>query len=177
MERHNVMKSNYLLLGAGLIFGLAGCVTPVALAPVGPDPSGFGNSSASGQLVVYTSTAVQSDNQNQGSRDPVWYQHTDYSLYDLEGNRIRQVDNTIGRYEEAPRHVVLPAGKYLVKAQANDYLQVMVPVAIECGRTTTVHLDDHWNMPAGVPATALVRLPNGQAVGWRANSTNMNDLN
>jgi hypothetical protein len=34
-----------------------------------------------------------------------------------------------------------------------------------------------WNLPAGVPATALVRLPNGQAVGWRANSTNMNDLN
>jgi hypothetical protein len=177
MERISVMKNICLLLGAGLISGLAGCATPVALAPVGPDSAGFENPSASGKLVVYSSLAVQSDDQNQGSRDPVWHQHTDYSISDLQGNRVRHVDNTIGHYEEAPRRVVLPAGKYLVKARANDYLTVMVPVRIECGRTTTVHLDDNWNMPAGVPVTAVVSLPNGQAVGWRASSTNANNLN
>jgi hypothetical protein len=149
----------------------------VVLAPVGPDPSGFENPSASGQLEVYSGLAMQSDNQNQGSHDSVWYQHTDYAIYDLQGKMVRDVGNTIGHYEEAPRCMVLPAGKYVVQAQANDYLQVRVPVTIERGRTTTVHLDDNWNMPAGVPATALVSLPNGQAVGWRASSTNANGLN
>jgi len=54
---------------------------------------------------------------------------------------------------------------------------VRVPVTIQGGRTTTVHLDNTRPGPAGVPATALVSLPNGQAVGWRASPTNADGLN
>jgi hypothetical protein len=64
--------------------------------------------------------------------------------------------------------VALPAGRYFVKAQGKDYLQVEVPITIERGRTTRVHLDDKWNLPADTPKRELVSLPNGNPVGWCA---------
>jgi len=81
------------------------------------------------------------------------------------------VDNTIGYYARAPRRVTLPAGRYLVKAQAKDYFWVDVPVIIERGQTTRVHLDDNWKLPAETPKTELVSFPNGNPVGWQAEST------
>ena len=117
------MKTINLLLGAGLAVLLAGCAAtpPVALAPVGPESPGRINPGSDGSLEVYSSLSVQSDDQNQASRDPTWEQHTDYYLYDRHQNLVRRVDNTIGHYEEAPRLVTLAAGQYYVKAQANDY--------------------------------------------------------
>jgi len=59
----------------------------------------------------------------------------------------------------------------LVNAQAKDYSWVKVPVTIDRGRTTEVHLDGNWNLPADVPKTKLVNVPNGNPVGWRAECT------
>jgi hypothetical protein len=166
------MQSVYVLLGAGVVSLLVGCSsTPVALAPVGPNPVGSQRTASKGELQVFSSLVEQSDDQNQGSKDPVWYQHTDYRIYDLDGKLVKRVDNTIGHYEQAPRVVALPAGKYLVKAQAKDYLWVEVPVTIKPGRTTRVHLDDKWKLPADTPKRELVSMPNGYPVGWSAEFT------
>ena len=165
------MKSVCMFMGAGLVSLLVGCSsTPVALAPVGPNPAGSESMAPKGALQVFSSLAEQSEDQNQGSEDPVWYQHTDYSIYDLHGKLVKRVDNTIGEYEQAPRRVALPAGRYLVKAQAKDYFWVEVPVTIERGRTTRVHLDDNWTLPSDT-AERKVSLPNGNPVGWSAGST------
>ncbi len=166
------MRSVYVLLGTGLVSLLIGCSsTPIALAPVGPNPVGGETIGSQGELQVFSSLVEQSDDQNQGSEDPVWYQHTDYRIYDLHGKLVKRVANTIGHYEQAARRVVLPTGRYLVKAQAKDYLWVEVPVTIEPGRTTRVHLDDNWKLPADAPKRELVSMPNGNPVGWRAEST------
>ena len=157
------MKRICLFLSAGLIAMLAGCAsTPVALAPVGPNPTASANPASNGRLQVFSSLIGRSEGDN-----PTWYQHTGYFVYDLHGVLVKHVDNTVGRYEEAPRQVKLAAGKYLVKAQANDYFWVEVPVMIERGETTRVHLDDHWQVPANASKAVVVSLPNGNPVGWR----------
>ena len=167
-----MMKSVCIILGFGLISLLVGCSsTPVAIGPVGPNPAGSERMTSKGELEVFSNLAEQSDDQNQGSTDPVWYQHTDYRVYDLHGKLVKRVSNANGHYGRAPRRVALPAGQYLVRAQAKDYLQVEVPVTIERGRTTRVHLDDNWKPPADTPKKELVTLPNGNPVGWRIAST------
>lgn len=162
------MKGFCIFLGAGMVSVLVGCATtPVALAPVGPNPAGRERAVSKGELQVFSNLGEESDDQNQGGTDPVWYQHRDYNIYNLQGKLVKHVDNTIGHYEQAPRRVALPAGRYLVKAQAKDYLRVAVPVTIEPGRTTRVHLDDKWQLPADTPHRELVCLPNGDPAGWR----------
>jgi hypothetical protein len=161
------MKSVYCLLGTGLVLALVGCSsTPVALAPVGPDPVGSERMASEGELQVFSSLLGRSEGDN-----PTWYQHSDYYIYDLRGMLVKQVDNAIAHYATAPRPVALPTGRYLVKAQAEDYFRVEVPVTIERGRTTKVHLDDNWKLPPDTPKSQLVCMPNGNPVGWRAEST------
>jgi len=158
------MKSIYCILGAGLIALSVGCAsTPVALSPVGPDPAGVATRNSDGQLLVYSKLVGRTE-----GRNPTWHQHSDYYIYDLNGNLVKHVGNTIGYYERAPRPVPLPPGDYLVKARAQDYFWVQVPVTIERGRTTRVHLDDNWRIPSTTTARNLVTLPNGNPVGWSA---------
>jgi hypothetical protein len=161
------MKSVYILLATGLVSLLVGCSsTPVALAPVGPNPVDIESMDSKGALQVFSSLTGRSEGDN-----PTWHKHTEYYIYNLHGKLLKHVDNTIGHYENAPRPVALPAGRYLVKAHAKDYFWVNVPVTIERGRTTRVHLDDNWKLPANTPKTELVSMPNGNPVGWRAEST------
>jgi hypothetical protein len=172
------MKSIYFRLGVGLVSLLVGCAsTPVVFAPVGPDPVGIPVIASQGELQVYSSLAEQSDDQNQGGNNPVWFQHTDYRIYDSRANLVRRVDNTIGHYDTAPRLVPLPPGTYLVKARAENYLPVVVPVTVVPGRTTRVYLDDQWQLPADTPKKELVSLPDGSPVGWCAESTTRIGIN
>jgi len=120
----------------------------------------------------------QSDDQNQaGDGSPFWYQHSDYSIYTPGGKLVKRVGNTVGHYAQSPDAVALPAGQYVVKARASDYSWVKVPVTVEPGRTTRVHLDDNWKLPAGIPKSALVSLPNGNPVGWRADVAKESGIN
>jgi hypothetical protein len=172
------MKKLFVLLGAGMVSLLMGCSSaPVALAPVGPNPLGSESTVDEGQLQVFSGLAERSDNRNQASEDPVWYQHTDYRIYDLHGKLVKRVNNTIGHYEQTPRPVALPAGRYVVKAEASDYSMVQVPVTIKRGRITRIHLDDNWKVPADAPRNELVRMPNGKPAGWRAETTNQTAIN
>src|SRR5208337_4182405 len=158
------MKSVIFLLGTGMILLLVGCSsTPVILAPVGPNPAGVESMASQGKLQVFSGWVGRTEGDN-----PTWYQHTSYFMYDLHGKMVRHVDNTIGRYEQAPCRVALPAGRYLVKAKADDYLWVAVPVTIEGGRTTRVHLADNWKTALDASKSALVNMPNGNPIGWRA---------
>jgi hypothetical protein len=162
------MKNLFSLLGAGLVSLVVGCSSqPVALAPVGPNPSGRQIAASMGALQVFSRERTRSDDQNQaGDGEPVWHQHTDYSIYDLHGNLVKRVDNAAGHYSEAAEQVALPPGKYLVRAPAKDYPWIQVLVTIEPGRTTRVHLDDNWKPPADAPKGDLTTMPDGNPVGW-----------
>jgi hypothetical protein len=126
---------------------------------------------ANGDLQVFSRVSLRLDEQNQGGDGmPSWYAHTAYRVYNLDGKLVKYVGNTTGHYAEDPATVPLPAGTYLVKAQARDYLRVQVPVVIEPGRTTRVHLDDNWKPSADAPRNAVVAEPDGNPVGWLASS-------
>jgi hypothetical protein len=177
--KRNFMKCFQLLLGIGLISLLVGCSsTQFVLTPVGPNPVGSENMTSNGELEVFSRLSEQCDNQNQDEGgSPVWYQHTDYRIYNLHGRLVKYVGNTIGHYDTVPRLVALPAGTYFVKAQAEDYTLVELPVTIRRGQITKVHLDGKWTFPvntANTPKKELVSLPDGSPVGWCANSMGKN---
>jgi hypothetical protein len=158
------MKRTSIIVGALAAALLAGCAsTPVAVARVGPNPSGLNDHGNLGHLEVFSALVGRTEGDN-----PTWLQHRNYVIYDQNGKRIKLVINRPGYYAEQPRLVSLLPGRYIVQAEAKDYLSVKVPVIIEAGRTTRVHLDDAW-LPGEASKTELVRLPEGNPVGWSAN--------
>ena len=143
-----------------------GCASaPVVLAPVGPCSAKYEPSDPNGHLQVFSAMEAQGEGD-----DSVWYQHSAYVIYGPQGKRIKYVGNTIGKLDETPQTVTLPAGRYTVKARAEGYGHVLVgmPVVIEPGKTTVVHLESGWNPPPAPPGTEIVRAPSGYAVGWLA---------
>lgn len=165
------MNVVFAILAAALISLLSGCVAPpkasVAVAPVGPNPSAPRTMSSQGRLEVFSSLSQRTDDQNQESTYPVWYQHTDYYLCDLQGKTLEHVFNAAGHYEEYPRSVKLAPGNYIVEAESAPTYWVQVPVTIKRGQTTRVHLDGNWAPPGYAGKSQVVTLPNGKAVGWR----------
>jgi hypothetical protein len=120
-------------------------------------------------LRVFTQTEEEND---VGYQFP-YAQRTDYEICDAAGRRIAHVsDNNKGNFEAVPRAIALPAGLYRVKAMAaeGEGGLVIVPVVIEAGRTTDVHLNGHWKPPVNTPDGELVRAPAGFPIGWRAGS-------
>jgi hypothetical protein len=168
------MKFTFEVALALLLLGCSS--TPVVLAPVGPNPYGPTSINANGQLEVFSALEECRDG-NEFDVNPAWYQHTDYNVYDLSGKRIKHVFNTVGHYDEAPCVITLPPGKYLVKAQGQGYLQVVVPVVIESGPTTRVHLDAQWKPSTEISQAALVSAPNGFPVDWSTGSKNNAGMN
>jgi hypothetical protein len=164
------MKTFLFVFGACLVSVLAGCASapPEAVAPVGPNPNGTQNlASSTGTLQVFSREIERRDDRELGGDGiPPWYQHGDYTVYDMNGNTVRHVENSEGRYARDPVVVDLAPGKYMVKAQMADFSWVKVPVTIERGRLTGVHLDDKWQPPAGAPKGALVTMPDGKPIGW-----------
>jgi hypothetical protein len=161
-----------------LIFALLGAVplavscasTPLVLAPVGPNPSASRSPTQAGGLQVFSELVERNDDQNQAGTggSPSWYQHTDYDLYDAQGKLLKRVNNSLGHYETQPRVVWLPPGAYSIRARAKAVLSVAVPVEIQPGRTTRVHLDEQWQPPTGTLNNEVVSGPDGAPVGWRA---------
>ncbi len=146
---------------------LFGCATaPLALAPVGHNPAGVQANTTSGKLEVFSALEPQSEGDT-----PFWYQHEDYVVRNLKGKRVRYVDNSVGYYESAPRIISLPPGRYRVRANAADGRQADIPVVIEPGRITRVHLDDHWSPPPDAPQREFVFDSHGTPVGWHADLT------
>ena len=164
------MKNINFVLGLGWLALLAGCSsTPVA--PVGPNPTGRSTVDLStGVLEVYSREVAHRDNQENGGNGlSEWKQHGNYTIYASDGKVLRHVRNAEGRYESAPKPVILKPGRYMVKAQTADFSWVDVPVNIEGGRTTMVHLDYNWTPSPNTPKDELVTLPNGKPVGWVSN--------
>lgn len=164
------MKKVLVITGVGLILLSAGCasvpVASVALAPVGPNPMALRSASSQGSLEVFSRLSRRSDDLNQGSTYPVWYQHTDYYVCNLEGKVLKHVFNATGHYEQDPKIVNLPAGKYLVMARSTGDCWVKVPVTIDRGEITWVHLADNWTPPSYAEKAQIVKLPDGKPVGW-----------
>ena len=140
----------------------------MVLDPVGPAPvQSLAGNSTKGALLVYSAYEVNADF---NARDPRRPEYSDYRIYTADGNLQSRVHNGSGTILQRPQRVELPAGTYRVAAQANGYGLVTVPVVIEAGRDTVLHLEGGASWPAhsGFNRTNAVRLPDGEIVGWKA---------
>jgi hypothetical protein len=119
------------------------------------------NQEHNGFLTVYSATEWTAYDDG-----PDLLSYTNYQIDAADGTLLQEVTN--GDYE--PTRVTLPKGTYTVVAWSDTSGEVSVPVAIEAGRTTVVHLEmekDWKEASAGVRSADLVRLPNGQPIGFR----------
>lgn len=158
------MKSINLVLGTAIIWVLTGCsTTPVVLDPVGPPPPGATAPLHQGYLKVFTTTEARKDGED------TYYPHSGYHIYTASGVRWKYVPNRIDVTDESPMVVVIPVGNYKVVARADGYGRITVPIVINGGMLTEVNLET-WNRRKTSVSNeaAVVQLPNGYAVGWRA---------
>ncbi|HTS16133.1 MAG TPA: hypothetical protein VMP11_01020 [Verrucomicrobiae bacterium] len=169
------------LCGAALT--LAGCTflgTTAVLSPVGPAPTESLAANGNGSLQVYSAHAPTGPDVI--DREWVWNNdwttellfspaRSDYALYNDQGTLIQWVRNARNQYDPIPTRVSLPPGQYEIEADADGdggTFPVRVPVVIKSGLTTQVHLGDGWQ-PNHTDTQDMVRLPNGDIAGWRAN--------
>jgi hypothetical protein len=186
-ERKKTMKCMKTIALAGALMGLAGCasVSKVTVTqPIGPPLTGRAEATGDGSLQVF-SERVRADvdinaeefawNNDFGRNDFLYESaHTDYFIYTPDGQLYQRVRNSRGRNDNNPTLVTLPAGSYRIEAEAarndGESLTLDVPVIIEPGQTTTVHLERDWK-PSKTMADnhALVQAYDGRIIGWRAN--------
>ncbi len=159
-----VTKYMHSIATAGALVWLTGCASPpIALAPVGPEPfatAAYAN--GQGGLKVYTRTHEYYED------DQSYFPHTDYEIYTADGQHLRHVWNHQYYEDERPAVVTLPPGEYVVKAWADFYGLVSVPVVIKPNETTRVILQPGWKPLGTIAQSDLVQIPNGYFVGWRA---------
>src|SRR5690242_2826654 len=110
----DVPKPVLPLLMLGLLPLFASCASPpLRLAAVGPAPSGGGSLPGGvGRLQAFTETREYTDD------DVYYFPHSGYQITTPEGKHIRYVWNHNTHEDEKPSTVTLPAGQYLVEADA-----------------------------------------------------------
>jgi hypothetical protein len=155
-------------LGASTLL-LAGCAfhkSAIVTAPVGPPPQGTSTNGPTGTLVVYSARDPHCDVKEL----PYLCPHTDYAIYSSTGALVQKVHNSTDAVIEWPANIQLPEGSYRVETQASSCQKVTVPVVIQAGRVTTVHLQPSPSVQSDVALVQSnpVRLPTGVIVGWRA---------
>jgi len=164
------MRATHLILAASIIAMLSGCASPTMLPdPVGPDPFLSKTADSEGTLQVFTAT----EEENDVGFETAYPQRTDYAIYKWNGKLLKHVqDNNEGHFEFTPRVIRLKPGMYRITALAAVGLGewISLPVVIDAGRTTSVHLTGHWKPPVDSPESALVHAPTGRPIGWRAAS-------
>jgi hypothetical protein len=88
-----------------------------------------------GYLKVYSAT----DQFDDGGL--LYYAHSSYAIYTIDGNLFKSVENHISRGDEIPELVSLPVGSYIVIARSENAGYVRIPVIIKEGQQTILDLD------------------------------------
>ena len=167
-------SKNIVLIGAAIWLFATGCATkPVALSPVGPEPTGHMAADSKGYLEVFSATqkspAIASDD------NTTFNLHSGYVIEDTSGQISQYVPNHASNMDEWPDRVALPPGTYQILVDSAGCGQVSLSAVIEPGKITVVHLDRNWSPPFNTSSNQLVYLPDGEAVGWNVSSSQSND--
>jgi len=152
-----------LLLGC-LISMVPGCASQtVMLSPVGPPPLARPSGATDAGLSVFSADDFGTPG------DELARYHSGYWLYSADGKRLKYISNRAGSQGREPAKVSLSPGRYRIIARAAAFGTVTVPVVLEAGKTTFVHLDGSELSGASRTSTAeFVSLPDGLIIGWRA---------
>ena len=168
------LKSIILIVSVIIPF-VTSCVNkPLALAPIGPNSTVRSSGGIEGYLQVFSATQKSAPVVS----DDSWLLdlHTGYDIYGQSGKERRFVPNHMSNLDTSPDTVALLAGTYNIVAESTWCGLVTVPVVIQKGKITAVHLDNNWFPSSNTPADKLVFLPNGDAVGWSGESTEENSM-
>ena len=170
------MKYSHLL-GAGLLAVLmGGCASPAKfspLQPVGPAPARGPETVGSLQVFSAREKALAflaSSDLWETEETRYELAHTDYAIHACNGALIREVCNARHRNDETPAEVALAGGRYRVVAEAQTHddwtLLYDIPVVIEPGRKTVIHLEPGWRPdPLHASQCAWVRGHDGRLIG------------
>lgn len=124
------------------------------------------DSRPTGFLQVFSATETRPDGDSTYA-----YPHTAYTISDRDGKSFKYVRNHIGRMDGVPTVVTVPVGQYRIKAQTEDYGDVTFTIEVRPGRVDVVHLERDLKHPGARHDEAqLIRLANGQIVGWHEGS-------
>ena len=137
---HTMKEIAVLFAGISLICGCAFRDRPSGALvhdAVGPSQIQSKGTASGGTLVVYSAP----DPQAHFSGSPYHAYYSDYQILSEQGNLIRKVTNDTGTVMEGPLEVSLPEGHYRVHARSNGRGWVTVPVIVESGKVTLLHLD------------------------------------
>ena len=88
-----------------------------------------------GYLTVYSAT----DRSEDGGL--LYYAHSSYAIYTIDGRLFKRVENHLSATDETPEMVSLPIGSYIVEARSEKDGYVRRPVTINEGRGTILDLD------------------------------------
>jgi len=179
------MKCIDSIVALGAVLLLAGCAstrTVAVVEPVGPAPASSTKPMAQGSLQVYS--AREKEPVAVGDMEWEWdynlanspftygLAHTDYAILTQAGESFRYVRNAHNSADPTPAVVTLLPGRYEIKAQAEGHsgelANVIIPVAVEPGKLTVVHLSGNWKPDQQFSNDDVVRLPDGQIAGWLA---------
>ena len=129
------MRSFKLVLGAALVAMGVGCsTTPQILDPVGAPGAKASGSIGDGHLVVNTATLTRHEGDTTD-----YYPHSPYRIYTESGKFYDYIPNHVGRMDESPTTIELPAGTYRIHARS-DFGPVIVPAVISPDKTTEINL-------------------------------------
>jgi hypothetical protein len=164
------MKTHLLLLVC--LLSLTSCALnrqTTLTTPVGPPPSAAVSRAQKGELAVYSALDYGTPTDAEYSRR----YHSGYKLLTADGTPLKYIYNRLSTFSEDPERVTLPPGLYKITARASAFGSVTLPVLIEAGKTTSVHLDGSelsgWSRGTG---SSFVSLPDGLVIGWRAKEDN-----
>jgi hypothetical protein len=161
----------FILIAIGaLLTGCAGMQSGLVLDTAGPAPIPTAQSnSGPGTLIVYSAYQVNADF---NSRDPNRREHSNYKILDQDKKLLEWIHNQTDDIFQNAVPVKLPAGEYFVVARSNCFGIVTIPVIMDAGRETVLHLNggDKWSEGTAIIAANAVCLPDGEIVGWKSAS-------
>jgi hypothetical protein len=88
-----------------------------------------------GYLKVYSATDPFDDG------GLLYYAHSSYAIYTINGKLFKRVENHMSRSDELPEMVSLPVGSYIVEARSEKDGYIRRPVTIKEERRTILDLD------------------------------------
>ncbi len=161
--KNSIHRPVLILCLVSLLTGCLGSERFVVTEPIGPRVPTTIKISGRGYLLVYSAwdgfDALDSDHEK----------HSAYAVYSEQGTLVSRVRNRTGSFEGDPTVVSLPVGTYKVEARATNFGLVSLRVVLRENETTVVYLDGTTKPPgAEMPNKDLIKLPNGQILGWKA---------
>jgi hypothetical protein len=88
-----------------------------------------------GYLTVYSATDRFEDG------ELLYYAHSPYAIYTIDGRLFKRVENHLSASDETPEMVSLPIGAYIVELRSEKGGYIRTPVAINEGRRTILNPD------------------------------------